>query len=485
MSGNGHGSGATDQLAPHSIEAEEAVIGSILLSPEAFAECDWLKVDDFFLVRHGWIWQAIKTLVERKQPVDQLTIMHELEGRGQLAEVGGAAYIISLINKTPSALNVEGYAHIVERMALRRGLIEAAQKIARSAHSDETDINTVVAESEAALSEAIDGRIRRNSIRSVGDIASVQLDEILSSAAGNHTSAGLPSGLDALDRLLGGFRRGELIYIAARPGMGKSALLQQIAGHIAGTGIPVGIVSWEMNQESITTRLLSGESGLPYLAILDRRLNETQLTTYVAAVGKVDRWPIYIEDDVMAATPSGLRRVAHQLRFEHDIQALFVDYIQLMHADWRLDNRVQEISLISRQLKALAMELNIPVVALSQLSRAVEQRSDRRPMLSDLRESGSLEQDADIVGFIYRDAYYDAGTKEGNAAEIIIAKHRNGPTGTVDTVWISPRFRFTNSRLWHVDLNTGKSWVDATHKEDATVEEPDGPILNLVDNKQR
>lgn len=463
-------------LAPHNVEAEEAVLGSMLLNPECYGEVFWLQPSDFFLVRHGWIWEAMQALVDRKDPVDQLTVVSELEQRGRLAETGGAAYVISLMNKTPSALNVEGYGHIVERMSLRRRLIEAAQRVARVAHSDETEIEEVIAESEKALAEATIRRIPRQLTVSVKDVAREQLDSVMRAAAGEKVPAGLATGIVDFDRLTGGFRSGDLILVAARPGMGKSSLLHQVAAEMARGGSPVGIVGWEMDQESVTTRLLSREANIPYTDIRDRRLTADQLAAYMAAFANVESWPIYLEADVTSRTPSGMRRAGLRLRYEYGIKALFVDYIQLMQGDWRIDNRVQEISQISLSLKALARELSIPVIAASQLSRAVEGRSDKRPMLSDLRESGSLEQDSDMVCFIYRDNYYDASTLEGNKAEIAVAKHRNGPTGTIDTIWQPEKFNFANATLVRVNTYTDESWVEKSNPAQKT---EDGPILNV------
>lgn len=446
-----------DQLAPHSIEAEEAVLGAISQDPETMSDVvSFLRTEDFFLVRHGWIWDAMVALRDRKDPIDYLTLTQELEQAGKLSEVGGAAYLISLINKTPSGMNVEGYGRIVERMALRRRLIEAAQQVARVAHSDETDIDEVVSKSELALDRALAGYTGRDSIRTGADVVDLQFARALSVAGGEVVpSSKIPTGIMDLGALIGGFRNDDLAIIAARPSMGKSSLLLQIATNTAKDGAAVGYLTFEDSANSVMTRVMASASGIDYLAIRDDAMTEGQLMTYGASYRTVREWAprVILEDDILLATWDGVRRTARKMVFEHGIRALFVDYLQKIHAPYRMDNRVQEISMVARELKNVAKELHIPVVAACQLNRALEVRSDKRPIMSDLRESGEIEQEADVIGFIYRDGYYDPDSPDGMRAEIHIAKHRNGPTGIVDTVWIPERFRFENAAKKNVDLN--------------------------------
>jgi replicative DNA helicase len=443
----------SDQLAPHSIEAEEAVLGSILLNPEAFFEVlPFLKGDDFFLVRHGWIWDAMVSLHERRDPVDHLTVVSELELIGRLSEVGGAAYIISLINKTPSALNVEGYGRIVERMALRRRLIDAAQQVARVAHSDETDIDEVINRAERAIFEVTERRLAHDLVP-VKDVASEYFDHVSFMARHQEMVMGVPTGFIDLDRMLGGLQKSDLLIIAARPGMGKSSMLNSIVMNAARLNQRVALFSLEMSNEQLVQRFISSLTRIPSHKLREGKLDEKDWAEFIKATEDISRLPIHM-DDTPALGTQELRSKSRRLHLELGLDLILVDYLQLMTTPFRSENRVQEISYISRSLKQIARELNVPVVAAAQLSRAVEQRTDKRPQLSDLRESGSIEQDSDVVMFIYRDAYYDADSPDGNRTEIHIAKHRNGPTGVVDLIFVPELTQFQNAASRSIDLDT-------------------------------
>jgi replicative DNA helicase len=385
----------SDQLAPHSIEAEEAVLGSILLNPEAFFEVlPFLKAEDYFLVRHGWIWDAMVSLHERRDPIDHLTLISELEQTGRLSEVGGAAYIISLINKTPSALNVEGYGRIVERMALRRRLIEAAQQVARVAHSDETDIDEVVNRAEQAIFEVTERRLAHDLVP-VKDVVSEYFDRVSFMARHQEMVMGVPTGFIDLDRMLGGMQKSDLIIIAARPGMGKSSMLNSIVMNAARLNQRVALFSLEMSNEQLVQRFVSSLTRIPSQKLREGKLDEKDWAEFVKAAEDMSRQPIHM-DDTPALGTQELRSKARRLHLELGLDLILVDYLQLMTTPFRSENRVQEISYISRSLKQIARELNVPVVAAAQLSRAVEQRTDKRPMLSDLRESGCLAGDTQI-----------------------------------------------------------------------------------------
>lgn len=442
----------TDHLAPHSVEAEEAVLGSVLINPEALYEViSFLRPEDFFIVRHQWIWEAILSLHERRDPIDYLTLVNELETAGRLADIGGAAYILSLINKTPSALNAEGYGRIVERMAIRRRLLDAASTIARIAHSEETDIDEVIGRAEQAVFDVTERRLTRDLVP-IKEVVSTYFDHVSLMARHQEGVMGVPTGFVDLDRLLGGLQKSDLIIVAGRPGMGKTSWLLSVALNAARARARVAIFSMEMSNEQIVQRLISSETGISTQNLRLGKLDEREWTLFVEATGSLSNVRIFL-DDTPAQSPIQMRTKCRRLYSEHGLDLIIIDYLQLMNSGTgRVENRVQEISFISRQLKQLARELNVPVLAAAQLSRAVEQRQDKRPQLSDLRESGSIEQDADVVMFIYREEMYNENTDRPNQADILVAKHRNGPTGTVTLFFRKELTQFSNLNRTGVDL---------------------------------
>ena len=443
--------------APHPLRSGPArrrgrLCGQALINPDALYEVlSFLKPDDFFIIRHQWIYQSMLGLHERRDPIDYLTVVSELEQVGQLAEIGGAAYILSLINKTPSALNVEGYGQIVERMALRRRLIEAASEIARVAHSDEPDIDKVVSKAEQSIFDVTERRLTRELIP-IRDAVSEYFDHVSFMARHQEDVMGVPTGFIDLDRMLGGLQRSDLLIIAARPGMGKSSWLNSVVMNAARMNQRVALFSLEMSNEQLVQRFVSAETNIPSHKLREGKLDEKDWAQFLAATEYIGTLPIYL-DDTPALTTSDLRTKARRLHLEYGLDLVVIDYLQLMTTPYHSENRVQEISYISRSLKQLARELNIPVVAAAQLSRAVEQRNDKRPLLSDLRESGSIEQDSDVVMFIYRDAYYNPETPDGNKAEIHVTKHRNGPTGMVELIFIPALTQFQNAARQTIDLD--------------------------------
>lgn len=418
-----------DKLQPHNIEAEEAVLGSLLIDPDAIIRvATFLTPADFFLQRHAWIYEAIRDLHDRREPADLVTLVDELERRGKLDEIGGSAFLTRLINATPTSIHVEYYARIVERTAVLRRLIEAAGEIARLAYQDTDDASYVVDRAEEIIFSVASQRIDRD-LRPIRVVLDKFYDRIEYLHEHRGEVIGIPTGLADLDKLLGGLQRSDMIVMAGRPGMGKTSLALSVALQAARRYQKrVAIFSLEMSDEQLVQRLISAETGIDSQRLRLGNIRDDEWATFIQATNLLSNTQIFI-DDTPAITALELRTKARRLHAEHGLDLLIVDYLQLMHGDTRSENRQQEISFISRSIKALARELNIPILALSQLSRQVESRHDKRPMLSDLRESGSIEQDADVVMFIYRDEVYNPDTEFPNIAEIIVGKHRSGPTG--------------------------------------------------------
>lgn len=438
------------QLAPHNVESEWAVLGSILLSGDwIMDDLTFLEPGDFFLVRHQWIYEAMVELKRRRDPVDHLTVVAELEAIGRLEEIGGAAYIISLINKTPSALNVRGYGEIVERMALRRELIEAAQNVARIAHSDETDIDEVMFQAEQTITKVTQGGKARIELIASSEMMSRIYDRVFEQMRarleGREVKIGaVPTGIVDFDLIFGGgYNNGAFNLICARPGMGKTAFMLDAAMHAASKGYTVGFVSLEQSTEELTTRAVCKLSGISFQDIKEGRLTPDQSQLFIKTAEQVAELPILYSDD---ASRSMLKQVEDTIRemVKEGATIIFVDYIQLMSIP-KPENRAQELSTISRKFKLLARELKIPVVAGCQLNRDNEKRADKRGHLSDIRESGSLEQDCDTAMFIYREKYYDRDTEVGDVAEFNIEKHRNGKTGMINTIFLDERMQFVNA----------------------------------------
>lgn len=419
-----------DKMIPHSVEAEEAVLGALLIDPEAlFRVTPFLKGDDFYIQKNSWIYEAVLALHERREPVDFVTLCDELERQEQLEDVGGTAYITRLINAVPSAIHVESYGRIVEQAAIRRRLISAASQIAQLAYQEAEEIDLTVDQAEQALFSVSQRRITRD-LTPIQEVIRRYYDRIEYLFAHQGEPLGVPTGYVDIDRLLGGFQRSDFIIIAARPSVGKTSLCLSMARNAARHGLHAAIFSLEMSSEQVVQRLVSAETGIDTQRLRLGDLREDEWPLFVQATGKLADLPVFI-DDTPSISVLQLRTKARRLHAEHGLDLVLVDYLQLMTGNVRSENRVQEVSYISRSLKALARELDLPVVAASQLSRAVEQRTDKKPILADLRDSGSPEQDADVVMFIYRDELYHPDTERQNIADIIVSKHRNGPTGIV------------------------------------------------------
>ncbi len=421
-----------ERLPPQNIEAEEAVLGSLLIDPDAIIKISpFLRPDDFYRVKNGWVYQVVLDLHERREPSDYLTVCDELDRRAQLEEIGGRAYLASLTTSVPTTIHVEHYAHIVERTALLRRLIGAAGQIVQMAYEENKSVDQVIDDSERLIFGISERRVRRDlaPIRQLMDKYYERVDYLY-----RHRDEiiGVPTGFSRLDAILGGLQRSDLIIVAGRPGTGKTSFALSIARTAARKyNQRVAIFSLEMSAEQLMQRLISMETEIDSQRLRLGKLTEDEWPIFADAAGALSNTQIFV-DDTPAISPMEMRAKARRLHAEFGLDLVVVDYLQLMRADSMIQNRVQEISYISGALKGLARELDVPVVALSQLSRAVEQRSDKKPVLADLRESGSIEQDADIVMFIYREDMYDPDTERQNIAQIIVAKHRHGPTDSVD-----------------------------------------------------
>lgn len=437
-----------EKTLPQNIEAEEGVLGSIIIDPEAVVQvADFLRPDDFYREAHRAIFQAVLDLYAERGPADLITLCDELERRGRLEEIGGQAFIATLVNAVPTSANVEYYARIVERTAIMRRLIHAAGQIAALAYN-EADATEALDKAEQLIF-AVSQRYSRSDfddIRTLLDEYYEKLDKLHEQRG---ALVGLPTGFIDLDKMTGGLQKSDLIILAARPAVGKSALALSLAYNTAlRHKSRVAFFALEMSKEQLVQRLLSMDSNIDQQRLRTGMIEEDEWERISHSMGKLSQVEIYIDDTAGISTME-MRSKARRLAAERGVDLVVVDYLQLMqgHSGGRNENRVQEISDISRSLKALARELNVPVLALSQLSRAVESRQSRVPQLSDLRESGSIEQDADIVLFIYRDEVYNPESDRKNIADIIVAKHRNGPIGQFSLYFKTSQTLFRNLDL--------------------------------------
>lgn len=429
-----------DKVPPQNLEAEQSVLGSMLIDREAIIKvADTLRPEDFYRDAHRVIYEAIIDLFEKSEAVDIVTLCDALQQRGKLEEVGGASYVASLANIVPTAANCEHYARIVEEKSLLRQLIDAATRIVARGYEAAEEVEELLDEAERLIFNISQRRSGQGYI----PIKQVLVEtferiEYLYSRKGSVT--GVPTGFTDLDNLTSGLHPSDLVVLAARPSQGKTTMSLCIARHAAVQhGIPVALFSLEMSRDQLAQRMLCAEAGVNSQRLRTGYLADEDWPRLSHALGRLSEAPIFI-DDTPNISVLELRARARRMKAEHDLGLLVVDYLQLMRTRGRLENRQQEISEISRSLKALARELKIPVLALSQLSRAVEQRQDQRPVLSDLRESGAIEQDADVVIFIY----FNPKAENKNLAEVIVAKQRNGPTDSIHLLFLKEYGRFAN-----------------------------------------
>ncbi|MCK4897545.1 MAG: replicative DNA helicase [Anaerolineales bacterium] len=444
---------STPPVIPHSREAEEAVLGSILINPEAYYDvAPFLQADDFYIHRHQWIWQAFTHLHEQRSPIDFLTVNEELDQQGQLSEIGGPAYLTALINNVPTSLHAEAYGRIIEENSIRRRMLTAANEIAKLAYREDHSVDSVMDEAEKAVFGVSERRMTRD-LQPIQQALSEYYDRIDQLSGRDEDVYGVPTGFIDLDRLLMGLQPSDFIIIAGRPGMGKTAFMLSAAKNAAQTHKKhVAIFSLEMSNEQLVQRLIAQETGIDSQRLRTGKLEEDEWPIFTHAIEVLSDTRVFL-DDTPALTPLQLRTKCRRLHLEYGLDLIIVDYLQLMSAGPRVENRVQEVSYISRNLKVLARELNVPVLAAAQLSRAIEQRADKEPQLSDLRESGSLEQDADIVMFIHRPEMYEKDTLKQNLAQIKVSKHRNGPIGTIELIFRHKLAKFENAATRVVDLS--------------------------------
>jgi replicative DNA helicase len=392
------------QGMPHSRQAEEAVIGAVLINPETYYDvAQFLRADDFYIIRNRWIWEVFTELHERHAKLDYLTVCDMLENRGQLGEIGGAAYITAMINQTPTSLHAQEYGHIIEEASIRRRMLASANDMARLAMDTARTVDTVLNEAEKSIFSISDRRATKE-VQPIRSVLSAVYDRVDRLAQADDEIAGVPTGLKDLDTLLGGLQKSD----------------QKYKKHVA-------IFSLEMSNEQLVQRLIAQETGIDTQRLRTGKLKPDEWPLFTHAIEVLSDTTIFL-DDTPAITPIQLRTKCRRLMMEFNLDLVIVDYLQLMASDSRNENRVQEVAYISRTLKGLARELNVPVLTAAQLSRAVEHREGKKPQLSDLRESGSIEQDADIVVFIHRAEAEELNREALIPAELIVAKHRNGPT---------------------------------------------------------
>lgn len=434
-----------DRVPPHNHEAEQSVIGAIFLEPQALITAsEILMSEDFYRTAHQKIFQTMLTLSDQGKAIDVVTVTEELSAKKELEDVGGLSYLSELANAVPTAANIAHYAKIVEEKALLRRLIRVATKIVEDGYTREDEVEALLSEAEKKMME-VANRKNAGDFKHVKDVLVQTYDNIeqLQSREGDVT--GIPTGFRDLDRITAGFQRNDLIIVAARPSVGKTAFALNVAQSVAVQAREnVAIFSLEMGADQLVMRMLCAEGNIDAQVLRTGALTTEDWGKLTMAMGSLSNSGIFI-DDTPGVRINEIRAKCRRLHQEHGLGMILIDYLQLIQGSGKPgENRQQEVSEISRSLKGLARELKVPVIALSQLSRGVEQRQDKRPMMSDLRESGSIEQDADIVAFLYRDDYYDKESESKNMIEIILAKQRNGPTGTVTLAFKKEFNKFLN-----------------------------------------
>ncbi len=432
------------RIMPHSLEAEQSVVGSMLMDRQAIVVASELVMrDDFYNQQYGLMYEAMLELFNESQPVDPITTVTRLKEKGAPEHIVSTEFIMETINAVPTSANVRYYATIVAEKALERKLIRITEDIANQCYVGEKPLDEIMGETEKRIFDLLQNRSSGEYVP-IEQVVMNALRKIEKASQNTGTVTGIATGFIDLDYRTSGLQPSDLVLLAARPSMGKTAIVLNIAQHIAvKERKTTAIFSLEMSKEQLVNRFLSAESRVDAQTLRNGNLNPDEWERLVEGAGVIGDSKLII-DDTPGISVNELRSKCRKYKLEHDLSIVIIDYLQLMSGSGKSESRQQEISDISRSLKALARELSVPVVALSQLSRAVEQRPDHRPMLSDLRESGAIEQDADVVMFLYRDEYYNKDSPDKGIAELIIAKQRNGPTGTVHLAWIGEHTRFAN-----------------------------------------
>jgi replicative DNA helicase len=436
----------TERLPPQNMEAEQAVLGAILLNPEVLIHVnERIRAEDFYRQGHQRLYQVMNELAEKREPIDLVTLTSLLQDKNLLEEVGGVSYLTEIAARVPATSNVEYYAKIVETKSMQRNLIRTATGIIGDAYTGDEDISEVMETAEKKILDIARRRIK-GAFTPIKDVLVESYEQIESLHYNKGGLKGLSTGFVDLDKMTSGFQKSDLIIVAARPSMGKTAFALNIAQNVAlRTGETVAIFSLEMSAAQLVLRMIASEGNIDAQAFRTGNLKDEDWEKLTMSIGTLSEASIFI-DDTPGITMFDVRAKLRRLQAEHGLGLVMIDYLQLISGRG-VDSRQQEISEISRSLKLMAREFDVPIIALSQLSRAVEQRQDKRPMLSDLRESGSIEQDADMVTFIYRDDYYNEESEKKNIAEIIIGKQRNGPVGRVELLFLKNYNKFLSLEI--------------------------------------
>ncbi|AMB99324.1 replicative DNA helicase [Aerococcus urinaehominis] len=442
----------TDRIPPQDIEAEQSVLGAILLERDRMASVlEFINAHDFYQRAHQIIFASMEELYNLDEAIDVITLSNKLNQQNMLENIGGMSYIVQLAEKTPSAANAEYYAKLIENKSILRKLISASNKISQASYEENEEVEDILDEAERAILDVSEGR-NRSDFKHISDIVQLALANVEELSKQKTDVTGIPTGYAELDRMTSGLQPDELIILAARPAVGKTAFALNIAQNVATKqGATVALFSLEMGAESLVNRMICAEGSIDAGHLRTGQLTDEEWSSLIVALGSLSNASIYI-DDTPGIKVSEIRAKSRRLMKEaRGLDLIVIDYLQLIEGSRRSENRQQEVSEISRQLKKLAKELACPVIALSQLSRGVEQRQDKRPVLSDIRESGSIEQDADIVAFLYRDDYYDRDNDDGdqpkidnNIVEVIIEKNRSGARGTVELMFVKEYNKFSS-----------------------------------------
>lgn len=431
------------RIPPYSNEAEQSVLGILLLSGDQIdTALELIRAEDFYNPAHGDIFRAMVSLSTKSAPIDLLTTIEELRKMGKLEEIGGVAYLGDLSNNVITTLNIEYHLQIIKDKSVLRQLIETSTRTLDYAYQDSEEVKTILEFAEKGIFD-ISQDMHSKGLNPISQVLIDTFDILEKRMESDEALTGITSGFIDLDSKLSGFQKSDLVLLAARPSMGKTALMVNFALNAAIAGKKVAVFSLEMSQNQLAQRMMSAMSHVDLQKIISGKIESEDLPRLLEGISVLQQFNISI-DDTAGITPLELKAKARKLKAKQGLDLIVIDYLQLMEMGGRNENRTQEISAISRNLKAIAKELDVPVIALSQLSRATEVRQDKRPILSDLRESGAIEQDADVVLFLYRDEYYNPETEKRNIGEVIIAKHRNGPTGVVELTFLGQYTKFVN-----------------------------------------